>query len=225
MSDLNKNKIIRQFHGHSECIFSLKVNQVGNILVSGGADKTIIVWDVRTAKPINAIIAHSAEIVALDCSFDSSIVVSGSIDGYCRLWDIFDGKCRSTLLLENSPPLSSIKLSANSQYILLSGLENNLALCSIKYEKNLVNYKGHVNENILLPCFFTDSTSLSTEEKYIVALGENNKINVWNAAESSIKHTYDLDSDEKVKTWDLSDENKAAVLCGKSTLRVIDLHL
>ncbi len=52
------------------------------MLVSGGADKTILVWDVRTAKPINAILAHSSEIIALDWSYDSSTIVSGSTDGY-----------------------------------------------------------------------------------------------------------------------------------------------
>lgn len=225
MSDLNKNKVIRQFQGHAECIFSLKVNQLGNILVSGGADKTILVWDVRTAKPINAILAHSSEIIALDSSYDSSTIVSGSTDGYCRVWDIYDGRCRNTLLLENSPPLSSVRLSANSQYILLSALENNLSLWSIKSGKNLVDYKGHVNENALLSCYFTQSCSVPTEEKFIVALGENNKINVWDAAEPAIKHTYDLGSDEKIKAWDLSEDNKAVVLYGKNSLGAIDLQL
>jgi len=225
MTDLNKNKVIRNFHSHAECIFSLRINPLGNLLVSGGADKTILVWDVRTAKPINAILAHSSEIVALDWSYDSSTIVSGSTDGYCRLWDIYDGKCRTTLLLENSPPLSSARLSDNSQYILLSALENNLSLWSIKTGKNVIDYKGHVNENILLPCFFTQSCSMTTEEKFVVALGEDNKINVWDVAESQIKHTYELGlaPNEKVKTWDLSEENKAVVLYGKNSLKAMDL--
>lgn len=49
-----------------------------------------------------------------------------------------------------------------------------------------------MNENILLPCFFTHSCSMATEEKFVVALGEDNKINVWDVEESQIKHTYDL---------------------------------
>ena len=80
---------------------------------------------------------------------------------------------------------------------------------------------------------------MDNEEKYIVAFSENNKINVWNAAESSIKHTYELDADEKgyfkllglfvlirvVKAWDLSEENNAAILFGKKSLRVFDLNI
>jgi len=33
---------------------------------------------------------------------------------------------------------------------------------------------------------------MTTEEKFVVALGEDNKINVWDVAESQIKHTYEL---------------------------------
>ncbi len=33
---------------------------------------------------------------------------------------------------------------------------------------------------------------MATEEKFVVALGEDNKINVWDVEESQIKHTYDL---------------------------------
>jgi hypothetical protein len=54
-----------------------------------------------------------------------------------------------------------------------------------------------VNKNILIPCFFADGTLMSTEDKHIVVLSENNKINVWNAGEAGIKHTYELPTEEK----------------------------
>lgn len=140
------------------------------MLVSGGADKTILVWDVRTAKPINAILAHSSEIIALDWSYDSSTIVSGSTDGY---WYFGWGLCNflknlkavyGIFMMENAQLLcflrivllctesdnfinhnffrSSVRLSDNSQYLLLSALENNLSLWSIKTGKNVIDYKG-----------------------------------------------------------------------------------
>jgi WD domain, G-beta repeat. len=50
--------------------------------LSGSADKTILVWDVRTSKPINAILAHSSEITSLDFSHDDTLIISGSTDGF-----------------------------------------------------------------------------------------------------------------------------------------------
>jgi WD40 repeat protein len=50
--------------------------------ISGSADKTVLVWDVRTSKPINAILAHSSEITSLDFSHDSTFIVSASTDGF-----------------------------------------------------------------------------------------------------------------------------------------------
>lgn len=101
-------------------------------------------------------------------------------------------------------------MSANAKYLLLSALEDSLSLWSIKTGKTVVNYKGinskiirgmtslgHVNKNILLPCFFADSTLMSTEDKHIVVMSENNKINIWNAAEPGIKHTHELPTEEK----------------------------
>lgn len=50
--------------------------------MSAGSEKTILVWDVRVAKPINVILAHSSEITHLDYSYDGSLILSSGIDGY-----------------------------------------------------------------------------------------------------------------------------------------------
>ena len=49
---------------------------------SGGADKTIIFWDLRDSKPFQAILAHSSIINSLDFSHDNNYLMSAAGDGY-----------------------------------------------------------------------------------------------------------------------------------------------
>jgi len=56
-------------------------------LVSGGADKTVIVWDATSAKQFALLSGHTDRISCLH-SDDSSEVMSGSYDKTLINWDI-----------------------------------------------------------------------------------------------------------------------------------------
>ena len=58
-----------------------------NIVVSGGYDTNVKLWDMRVKSAINTFKAHNKEITCLDISPDSKIAVSGSKDGTVKLWD------------------------------------------------------------------------------------------------------------------------------------------
>ncbi|GAA5990875.1 hypothetical protein JCM10908_000060 [Rhodotorula pacifica] len=66
--------------------------QDGAVLVSGGCDRTVRVWDVSTSYCIHTLSGHSSTIRCLRVLDARPIAVSGSRDGSVRVWDIDKGE-------------------------------------------------------------------------------------------------------------------------------------
>ena len=80
-------------------MFCLNYNPNSNILVSGGFDETVRIWDVArglnllcyllsrfeksnlTGKPLKVLPAHSDPVTAVSFSHDGTLVVSCAMDG------------------------------------------------------------------------------------------------------------------------------------------------
>jgi len=56
------------------------------LLVSGSADSTLKVWDMKSKKLLMDLPGHADEVFAVDWSPDGQKVVSGGKDKVLRLW-------------------------------------------------------------------------------------------------------------------------------------------
>lgn len=73
--------------GHTEAVWSLAFSPNGEILASGGYDRTIRLWDLATRQPLGEpLIGHLAPVNGLTFSPDGKTIAS--IGGDARLWDI-----------------------------------------------------------------------------------------------------------------------------------------
>jgi hypothetical protein len=66
-------------------------------LVSGGADKTAILWRVETEKVIRVFRGHKGEVTALAVTPDGNFLATGSLDQTVKVWNLADGSLVRTL--------------------------------------------------------------------------------------------------------------------------------
>ncbi|PWT89999.1 MAG: hypothetical protein C5B55_10390, partial [Blastocatellia bacterium] len=78
--------------GHAFKINCLTFGVNDKILVSGGADHKIILWDVATGRELRSLSGHTGYINAVAISNDGTLIASGSNDHLVKLWDLASGR-------------------------------------------------------------------------------------------------------------------------------------
>ncbi|TFY79370.1 hypothetical protein EWM64_g4641 [Hericium alpestre] len=116
--DVYTGEIIRTLSGHTEGISDVAWSgdadylasasddktiriwslDTSNLLVSGGFDETVRVWDVARVLP-----AHSDPVTAVSFNHDGTLIVSCAMDGLIRIWDADSGQCLKTLVDDDNP--------------------------------------------------------------------------------------------------------------------------
>jgi len=96
--DIESRSLIRKFVGHSDFVKAITCARIGtkDILISGGADKKIIVWDAGTGarlhtlqdSVINMLAVQDLVVDPVQTSPDEIILVSASSDPHIRRWKI-----------------------------------------------------------------------------------------------------------------------------------------
>ncbi|EKD18840.1 uncharacterized protein L3040_004107 [Drepanopeziza brunnea f. sp. 'multigermtubi'] len=68
-----------------------------DILVSGGCDRDVRVWNMATGESVHTLRGHTSTVRCLKMS-DSTTAISGSRDTTLRVWDIKTGLCKNVLV-------------------------------------------------------------------------------------------------------------------------------
>ncbi|KAF8387917.1 hypothetical protein HHK36_026579 [Tetracentron sinense] len=79
--------------GHKESVYALAMNDSGTLLVSGGTEKVVRVWDPRTGSKTMKLRGHTDNIRALLLDSTGRFCLSGSSDSMIRLWDLGQQRC------------------------------------------------------------------------------------------------------------------------------------
>lgn len=87
-------KLLRSLFGHVMGVWALTL--YGDTLVSGGCDRDVRVWNLKTGECLQILRGHQSTVRCLQMA-NSKTAVSGSRDTSVRVWDIEAGRCLHTL--------------------------------------------------------------------------------------------------------------------------------
>lgn len=106
---------------HDKKVTSLAVTPDGKLLVSGGEDHQVRVWDAASGAAARAM-AHQAPVASIAVSSDGMKVASGSADKTCKLWNLADGK--ELLSLGATNAVTDVALSKDNQKVAYASSDN-----------------------------------------------------------------------------------------------------
>ncbi|KAJ5753445.1 uncharacterized protein N7511_007598 [Penicillium nucicola] len=113
-----------------------------DILVSGGCDREVRVWNMATGTGIHLLRGHTSTVRCLKMS-DKNTAISGSRDTSLRIWDLATGTCRHTLVGHQA----SVRCLAIHGDLVVSGSYDTTArIWSISQGRCLRTLSGHFSQ-------------------------------------------------------------------------------
>lgn len=78
-------------------MFSVCASNSNRLIVSGGRDLTVRLWDMHNPTENRIIGTHESYAIQVCFSKSDQFVISGSTDGTIKLWDLYN-PCRNKII-------------------------------------------------------------------------------------------------------------------------------
>jgi len=167
--------------GHLGDIYTIAFSKNGKMIVSGGNDNTVVIWDVSTGKSIKNLFGHSNYVRTISFSPDGTKLASGSKDGTIILWDVNWGTIIKTLVSQNNG-VYSLDFSPDGTK-LASGDNNRIKIWDLSSGTVIKTLNG--NNSFIL------SLDFSPDGRYLVSGGYNNYIELWDLYSGMLVRTFE----------------------------------
>ena len=81
-------KIVRDWGAHGDAVLGLHVSRDGKVLVTGGGDKLVKVWEWETGTLLATMEGHAAQVTAVAINAEGTRIASTGADRETRVWDL-----------------------------------------------------------------------------------------------------------------------------------------
>ena len=167
----------RELLGHSSPVQSVRFSHDGHLLISGGRDNAVKIWDVATAKSIKTFRGHHSEVRSVDISPNGRQVISGAKDKNIVIWNVDQYEEFRVLngkeLVGHEDAILGAKFSDNGQYILTAGRDRTARLWNSKTGESIRTFEeGHD--------FLTSKGLFLPGGRTLVTSAADNSVRLWN---------------------------------------------
>jgi WD40 repeat protein len=220
--DAKTGKLLKILKGHTEQVRTVAFSPDSSILVSGGHDSEIKIWNLHTNKLIKSIPTQTG-ITSIAFSNNGNFFASASDDKTIKIWDSRDFHLLYTLEGHKGQILS-VTFSPNDKFLVSgSGVdgfdptvqENSVNIWNLETKKSEQVLTGHDG--------WVWSVAISGNGKYIASASYDGSIRVWSFYSGKLlgigEHTKEVYSvkfspdseilvsggdDGKLRTWEIT---------------------
>lgn len=154
--------------GHSARIESIAFSPDGRLAVSGGWDKSLVLWDVDTGREVRRFSGHSDSVSSVAFSPDGGYVLSGSWDRTLRLWDVKTGR----EVQQFSGYARGLAVSPDGGRVLVGNSADSLSLLDLKAGNETRRFSPNSSAGAI---------AFSRDGKLALTGGWDGSLKLWNA--------------------------------------------
>lgn len=167
---------INTLKGHSGSVNSLAISRDGETIASASDDKTVILWNLKTAKQAWIFVGSSQEVYAVAISPDNQAIASGDFDRKITRWNLPNKELIGTLFYLNTPYshsgfVYSLAFSPDGKTIVSGSADKTIRIWEPDTGKLKRTLNGH-SEAVL-------SVAISPDSKIIVSGSADQTIRFW----------------------------------------------
>lgn len=164
----------------SSSILSLAMHPKGEVVVSGGQNKVIQLWDIKSGAALTALTGHLQEITSLNFTPDGETLVSASADSTVKVWNLQSGTLRHTLP-GHTGRVNSVHVTPNGKLTVSGGRDRLIKVWDLQTGNELQTITGHTNA--------INQIEITTDERFIVSASEDKTVKIWDLPTGQILQT------------------------------------
>jgi WD40 repeat protein len=169
-------KLINEFtEGHTNKILTLKISKDSSLLISGGKDSTVVIWDFIQRKLISKLKFHKGMITALDISPDSKYMAYGSMDGEVLIYNLIEKKIIYELNEKSNNIISAIEFSPDGKFLAVAGMDGLIKLYDLNNGQILISLNGHKG--------WVRDISFNNIQTQLISCGDDANIVMWDISD------------------------------------------
>jgi WD40 repeat protein len=203
---------VRSFQTHVGPVFGLALSPDEHRAISGGADKTVRLWDLETGTELAKLEGHSEAVRDVAFAPDGKRVASAGQDGTLRLWDLTEKKTLRTLKGHDGA-VRCVAFTPDGKRLLSGGADRSLRVWDVQTGERIRASYGHDSEVI--------GVAVSADGAFALTTGADHGATYWDL-KSGRELAY-LGIDRYVHVALFMPDGKRAVLAGDGATRVCDL--
>lgn len=169
--DYMERKEIGIVEAHDKTLTAITFSKDGSLLISGGKDKTIKIWNPQNGSLLTTINDVVGKIQSLRITSDNKTIVAGTttLSNGLRLFDASNGREMKKFETDN---LQLLDISPDNRYVATANLEKNVVLYDIKKNSRPTRLRGHHR-------WLTD-VAFSPSGKILYSSSEDRTVIAWN---------------------------------------------
>ncbi len=167
----NEDLLLNEFkNGHSSQIISLSLSKDSTLMVSGGKDSTVVLWDFVNARVLKRLNYHDGIVTSVHISNDQRYIVSGGTDRNVFIYDIESDRIIHGFS-DHSDDINSVKFSHDDNWIASAGgdkIVNIYSTTELRLVSSLVGHKGWVRD-----------IAFSHDNNRLISCGDDSRLITW----------------------------------------------
>ncbi|KAI9346300.1 WD40-repeat-containing domain protein [Obelidium mucronatum] len=216
--------------GHSDEVWFVAFSANGKFLASASKDRTCIIWDTESYKPIHVLRGHSDHVSVVAWSPDSLFILTGSNDNSIKLWDVHTGANVRTFSLHSETitslaflptiPASSFVSSSVDKNVFLWSVEGHVLHKWNGVRVTDLNVTADGSRMVTISDKRIRVFDLATKDE-ILTLQEQDAITSINTASDCRYTLVNVAASQEIHLWDMQEKRVAKTFVGHKQGRFV----
>jgi WD40 repeat protein len=167
--------------GHTVAVDAVAFSPDGRLLVTGGKDNLLKLWDTKTRRELATLTGHTGHVRSVAFFPDGKTLVTGSNDGTAMIWDLATRQPLETLS-GHAFKVSSVALSPDAKTLATGSEDNTVRLWAplsvigrggVRGWQEVATLRGHTAA--------VESVAFSPDGNTLATAGIDNTVRLWRA--------------------------------------------